>query len=243
MEFKQISCNRSRMMNYKCLFIDLDDTLWDTYHNNKECLRELYTEYRMGRFYTSFEAFFSIYMPNNVELWAKYRRGDINKQTLMIERFRNILKPLGITSPIEILRINDCFLEKTTLQKGLIAGAMDLLNYLKPKYRLFILSNGFREVQYLKLVNSGLAPFFEQMILSEDAKIQKPHKGIFEYALLHTNSKREESLMIGDCWDADILGAKNAGMDALWFNPKGESEQGFSPLFTVHSLEEIKKIL
>lgn len=68
-------------MSYKCLFIDLDDTLWDTYHNNKECLRELYAEQDLGRYYASFEAFFSIYMPNNVDLWAKYRSGAIDKQT------------------------------------------------------------------------------------------------------------------------------------------------------------------
>lgn len=158
-------------MSYKCLFIDLDDTLWDTYHNNKECLRELYAEQDLGRYYASFEAFFSIYMPNNVDLWAKYRSGAIDKQTLIIERFRGVLEPLGIVDPEEILKINDGFLQKTTLQKRLIPGTMDLLDYLKSKYRLFILSNGFREVQYLKLENSGLAPFFEQMILSEDAEV------------------------------------------------------------------------
>lgn len=230
-------------MSYKCLFIDLDDTLWDTYHNNKECLRELYAEQDLGRYYASFEAFFSIYMPNNVDLWAKYRSGAIDKQTLIIERFRGVLEPLGIVDPEEILKINDGFLQKTTLQKRLIPGTMDLLDYLKSKYRLFILSNGFREVQYLKLENSGLALFFEQMILSEDAEVQKPHKGIFDFALNNTNSKREESLMIGDSWDADILGAKNADMDAIWYNPKGESEHGFSPLYTVRNLEEIKNIL
>ena len=230
-------------MGYKCLFIDLDDTLWDTYHNNKECLRDLYAEYGLGRHYASFEAFFSVYMPNNIELWARYRSGDIDKPTLMVERFRRVLQPLGIVDAGEILKMNDWFLEKTTLQKRLIPGALDLLNYLKSKYRLFILSNGFREVQYLKLENSGLAPFFEQMILSEDAEVPKPHKGIFDYALRNTNSVREESLMIGDSWDADILGAKNAGMDAIWYNPQSEREQGFSPLYTVRNLIDIKHLL
>lgn len=230
-------------MEYKSLFIDLDDTLWDTYHNNKECLKELYADYDMGRLYASFEAFFSIYMPNNIELWAKYRNGEINRLTLIIERFRYVFRPLGIDDPKEILKINDHFLKRTTLQTRLIPGAIELLEYLRPKYRLFILSNGFREVQSLKLQNSGLAPFFERLILSEDACIQKPHKGIFDYALKTTNSRRTESMMIGDSWDADILGAYNSRIAQIWYNPKGEPNRDFAPTYTVKRLEEIKQIL
>lgn len=230
-------------MEYKSLFIDLDDTLWDTYHNNKECLKELYADYDMGRLYASFEAFFSIYMPNNIELWAKYRNGEINRQTLIIERFRYVFRPLGIDDQKEILKINDHFLKRTTLQTRLIPGAIELLEYLRPKYRLFILSNGFREVQSLKLQNSGLAPFFERLILSEDACIQKPHKGIFDYALKTTNSRRTESMMIGDSWDADILGAYNSRIAQIWYNPKGEPNRDFAPTYTVKRLEEIKQIL
>ena len=79
------------------------------------------------------------------------------------------------------------------------------MEYLRPSYRMYILSNGFREVQFKKLCNSGLAPYFKRMILSEDACIQKPHKEIFDFALKNTNSRRSESLMIGDSWEADII--------------------------------------
>ena len=83
-------------MIYKSIFIDLDDTLWDTYHNNKECLEELYTDYHFNRYYASFEAFFDIYMPHNLDLWAKYRSGEIDRQTLILDRFLYVLRPLGI---------------------------------------------------------------------------------------------------------------------------------------------------
>ena len=231
------------MMKYKNLFIDLDDTLWDTYHNNKECLKELYADYKMDRHYASFEAFFAIYMPHNEELWAKYRNGEIDRQTLIIDRFLYVFRPLGIDDPKEILRINNDFLQRTTLQKRLVPGAIDLLEHLRPYYRMFILSNGFREVQALKLQNSGLAPYFDRMILSEDAVIQKPHKGIFDYALINTNSRRTESLMIGDSWDADIVGAYQSRMDQIWFNPKDYPAKGFVPTYTVKRLDEIKNIL
>lgn len=230
-------------MKYKNLFIDLDDTLWDTYHNNKECLKGIYTDYKMNRYYASFEALFDVYMPHNIDLWAKYRNGEIDRQTLIFDRFYYIFKPLGVEGKEEILHINNDFLHRTTLQKRLVPGAIDLLEYLRPRYHLYILSNGFREVQSLKMENSGLAPYFEKLILSEDACIQKPHKGIFNYALINTNSRRNESLMIGDSWDADIAGAHQSQIDQIWYNPNRYPEKDFSPTFTVSTLEEIKQLL
>jgi len=231
------------MTRYKSLFIDLDDTLWDTHNNNKECLEELYADYNFSRHYKSFEAFYDIYMPNNLKLWEQYRNHEIDRQTLIIERFRYILSPMGIEDVKSVLSINNDFLHRTTTKTRLIPGSIELLEYLRPSYRLFILSNGFREVQFKKLSNSGLAPYFERMILSEDANIQKPHKEIFDFALKNTNSRRNETLMIGDSWDADIIGAYNSKIDQLWLNPDKIPAIGFTPTYMVQSLEEIKRIL
>ena len=231
------------MMKYKSLFIDLDDTLGDTYHNNKECLEEVYTAHHFDRYYASFEAFFEIYWPHNNLLWEQYRNNEIDRQTLIIERFRYMLRPLGIEDTKSVLAINNDFLQRTTRKTRLVPGAIELLEYLRPSYRMYILSNGFREVQFKKLCNSGLAPYFKRMILSEDACIQKPHKEIFDFALKNTNSRRSESLMIGDSWEADIIGAHNSKIDQLWLNPKGLPAKEFIPTYTVGSLEEIKRIL
>lgn len=231
------------MIKYKNLFIDLDDTLWDTYNNNKECLEELYADYNFGRHYASFEAFYDIYMPHNLRLWEQYRNHQIDRQTLIVERFRYILRPMGIEDTKTVLAINNDFLQRTTTKTRLIPGAIELLEYLRPSYRMFILSNGFREVQFKKLSNSGLAPYFQRMILSEDANIQKPHKEIFDFALKNTNSRRSETLMIGDSWEADIIGAYNSKIDQLWLNPDKLPATQFTPTYTVRSLEEIKQIL
>ena len=231
------------MMKYKNLFIDLDDTLWDTYHNNKECLEELYTDHHFDRYYASFEAFFAIYWPHNELLWKQYRAGEIDRQTLIIDRFRYMLRPMGIEDTKAVLAVNNDFLRRTTTKTRLVPGAIELLEYLRPSYRLYILSNGFREVQDKKLRNSGLAPYFKRMILSEDAGIQKPHKGIFDFALINTYSRRNETLMIGDCFEADIFGARQSRIDQLWFNPQGLPPQEFTPTYTVSSLEEIKTLL
>lgn len=230
-------------MRYKNLFFDLDDTLWDTCHNNKECLKELYADYHFDRHYASFEAFYDFYMPHNLDLWAKYRNGEVDRQTLIIERFLYVLRPLGIESRQAALDINRDFLERTATKSRLIKGAADLLRYLRPSYRIFILSNGFREVQSRKLASAGIDSFFQRIILSEDACVQKPHKAIFDYALQNTNSRRSESIMIGDSWEADIAGAYHAGIDQIWFNPQNEPSRDFIPTFTVQTLEEIMKIL
>jgi putative hydrolase of the HAD superfamily len=230
-------------MKCKTLFIDLDDTLWDTYHNNKECLKEIYTDYGFDRYFGSFEAFYDYYMPHNLRLWEQYRNHEIDRQTLITERFRYVLRVKGIADKEPALQLNHDFLERTTTKTRLIPGAIDLLEYLRPSYKMYILSNGFREVQFRKLTHSGLAAYFSRMLLSEDANIQKPHKEIFDYALINTNSRRSETLMIGDSWEADVVGARNAGIAQLWFNPEGLPAKGFTPTYTVRSLAEIKEIL
>ncbi|MDR1644519.1 MAG: YjjG family noncanonical pyrimidine nucleotidase [Tannerellaceae bacterium] len=229
---------------YKSLFFDFDDTLWDTQLNNKACLEDMYADYHFDRYYTSFEAFYDYYAPHNQELWRQYRHHIIDRYTLTVERFRHILIPAGVSDAETALRLNRDFLERTTQKTALIAGAVDLLEYLRPHYRVFLLSNGFREVQRKKLERSGLADYFERLILSEDAGIQKPHKEIFDFALKNTNSRRRQTLMIGDCWEADIAGAYYAGIDQLWLNPrKLPPLEDFTPTFTVDSLAAIQAIL
>jgi putative hydrolase of the HAD superfamily len=233
------------MATYKNLFIDLDDTLWDTYANNKECLGELYADYHFDRYYLSFEAFFQHYMGYNLELWASYRRHQISRLTLITERFLHILRPAGIHDPAEAVKLNQDFLDRTTSRTLLIDGAIELLDYLRPSYKICALSNGFREVQFKKLNHSGMSNYFQHVILSEDAGIQKPHRGIFDYALRNTNSRRQETLMIGDSWEADIEGARLSHIDQLWFNPQSlpAPTAPTAPTYTVQTLSQIQNLL
>jgi putative hydrolase of the HAD superfamily len=231
-------------MPYKNLFFDFDDTLWDTNTNNRECLREIYADYRFDRYYASFETFYDYYSAYNLKLWKQYHHHEIDRQTLIVERFRHVLAPAGLTDAESALRLNRDFLARTTLKTVLVPGVVDLLEYLRPSYRMYILSNGFRELQVKKLNLSGLNQYFDRVILSEDAGIQKPHRKIFDFALKNTNSRRNESLMIGDSWDADIAGACHSNMDQIWFNPQNLPPAGnFTPTYTVRSLSGIKEIL
>lgn len=230
-------------MKYKNLFIDLDDTLWDIHQNGKECLEEIYSDYGYDKFYPAFDDYYNIYMLSNHRLWNLYRLGKIRKEELIVERFLVPVRKFGVNDPEYAKSLGDDFLERTTRKTKLINGTLDLLDYLRPKYRMHILSNGFREVQLKKIENSGLRPYFDKIILSEDAGVNKPHPGIFTYALKNTNSRRDETLMIGDSWDADIAGAQKSCIAQIWFNPANLSSDGFEPTYTVETLKEIKEIL
>lgn len=225
------------------MFIDLDDTLWDIHQNGRECLEEIYIDYGYDRFYPSFEDYYNVYMPANHHLWGLYGEGKIKKEELIVERFLFPVREFGIDDPEYAKKLSDDFLERTTRKTRLVEGAIDLLEYLKSRYRMHILSNGFREVQYKKIENSGLRAYFDKIILSEDAGIRKPHPDMFTHALKNTNSRRDQTIMIGDSWDADIVGAYNSRIAQIWLNPADAEPVDFAPSFTVRKLAEIKDIL
>ena len=228
---------------YTDLFIDLDDTLWDIHHNSKECLKEIYNDYGYNRYYKCFEDYYNVYMPSNHHLWGLYREGKIDKDELIVERFLVPVREFGINDALYAKKLSDDFLERTTLRTKLVDGTIELLEYLKPKYKMHILSNGFKEVQYKKIENSGLTPYFDKIILSDEIGVNKPHVDFFNYALEQTNADPSKTLMIGDSWDADILGAYNSNIPQLWFNPVELQPKGFVPTYCVKTLGEIKTIL
>ncbi|MDD2799441.1 MAG: YjjG family noncanonical pyrimidine nucleotidase [Bacteroidales bacterium] len=230
-------------MKYKSIFIDLDDTLWDTRANSKESMSEVYEKYKLAQWFPSFEFYYKIYSKKNLELWNLYHFGKITKQELTKERFLFPLLQVGVKDEDLARNLGYDFLMGTATKTKLVKNAIELLDYLSPKYRLFILSNGFREVQFKKIDNSGLSPYFEKVIVSEDAGANKPHPDIYHYALKSTNSRKNESIMIGDNPETDIAGAYNLKIDQIYFANNQEIELDFQPNYVVNSLLEIKDIL
>lgn len=230
-------------MTYKNLLIDLDDTIWDFNQNSNICLEEIFYDYEFDKYYPTFQEYLDVYLPSNHKLWKLYGSGKIDRDELIVERFLVPLREFGINDKEYAIAISDDYLERTTEQTMLVEGAIELLEYLKPKYKMHVLSNGFTEVQYKKINNSGLSSYFDKVILSEDVGVNKPHPDIFTYALDQTNSTADETIMIGDNWHADIEGAFNSNIDQIWFNPNGESVVGFEPTHTVKQLKDICSIL
>ena len=244
----KIAMTMEGYMKYKDLFIDFDDTLYDTHGNAVIALSETFECFHLDRYFEDPQVFYDAYWTANIDLWTQYAKGEITRDYLIVERFR---RPLSVGDGIEItkelcLEISDKFLDFCASKPGVISGAHEVMGYLKQKgYRMHMCSNGFHEVQYKKLDACGLRDYFDTIVLSEDAGVNKPSPLYFDYALKVSGANRETTLMIGDNLQSDILGALNAGLDAMLFNrwqvPPEDIPQ--EPTFIVETLSAIKTIL
>lgn len=230
-------------MKYKSIFFDLDDTLWNFTENAYDSFVEIYQLHQLNRYFDSFEHFYTLYNECNRKLWLDYGNGIITKEYLNNERFLYPLKAVGVDDHALAKAYSTDFFQLIPYKTKLLPHAIEVLDYLFGKYRLFILSNGFRELQYIKMRSSGIEHYFEKVILSDDIQIHKPYPEIFNFALSSTQSVVNQSLMIGDNWDADIAGAKGVGMDQLFFNHSFREELPFLPTYSVNNLKEIIEIL
>ena len=235
-------------MRYKDLFVDFDDTLYDTHGNAVIALKETFEAFHLERYFSDPQVFYDAYWLANIDLWSHYSKGDITREYLIVERFRRPLS-VGDGSPVTeqfCLEMSDVFLDFCSNKPGVVEGAHELMDYLKGKgYRMHMTSNGFHEVQYKKLAACGLKDYFDTIILSEDAGVNKPSPLYFDYALKMSGADRQTTLMIGDNLQTDIQGALNAGIDALLFNRWGVDvdEADKRPTFVVDRLPQIKELL
>lgn len=208
------------MQKYQVIFFDLDHTLWDYEKNSHETLNDLYHSYKLhslGGF--SFDQFYHRFGEVNNGLWSQYNQGAIDRFTIRNERFGRVLNHFKIKDWELALRISDDYLAQCPAKINLFPYVHDVLQYLSAKYHLYILTNGFDDVQEIKISKSKLKPYFKGMITSETIGYRKPSREIFHHAMEVAGASTEQSLMVGDNLNADILGAKNASIDSVYFNP------------------------
>lgn len=230
-------------MKYRNLFFDLDDTIWAFSHNARETFEEVYHKYALHRYFTSFDHYYTLYQRRNTELWVEYGEGKITKDELNRQRFFYPLQVVGVEDEALAQRFSEDFFALIPTKSGLMPHAEEVLEYLAPKYNLYILSNGFRELQSRKMRSAGVDGYFKKIILSEDLGVMKPCPAIFNFALSATQSELRESLMIGDSWEADITGAHGVGMHQAFYNVTGRTVFPFLPTYHIHSLKELMNLL
>lgn len=205
---------------YKHIFFDLDHTLWDFDRNSAATILRVFNEYRLDeRGITDFNEFLDKYNDHNQRLWDRFRKGSIRREELRWKRFWLTLLDFKINNEMLAHELSSAYLEILPTQTLLIPYAKEILDHCKQKYELHLITNGFEMTQKMKLQFSGLGGYFREIITSERSHAMKPHPTIFEYALTATGATLEDSIMIGDALEVDVLGAQKAGWDHVYFNP------------------------
>jgi putative hydrolase of the HAD superfamily len=230
------------MKTYKHIFFDLDRTLWHFDKNSYKVLSDIFVNFKLNENIDSLDEFISKYQEVNESLWSLYRDDKVTKDELSWKRFYETLTYFKIDNDELANQIGDYYITHSPRQTLLFPHTTEVLDYLFKKYKLHIITNGFEEVQHLKLTESGLLKYFDVIILSEKAGVKKPHPYIFKKAFKEAGASPNNSIMIGDDLYADIYGAQRVGMDSIYFNfYKKEHDKAIHK--EINCLSELYKIL
>lgn len=226
-------------MNVKHIFFDLDHTLWDFERNSAKTFKHIF---KLNDISIDVGEFLKHYESINFEYWRLYRVDKVTKKELRYGRLKDTFDVINYEVNDEMIdKLSEDYITFLATYNHVFEGTFELLDYLKPKYELHIITNGFKEVQNKKIENSNMTAYFDQIITSEQVGVKKPNPKVFEFALQKANAKPEESLMIGDSLEADVLGALNCGIDAIFFNEHHKEVN--ADIKSVNSLLEIKQYL
>jgi putative hydrolase of the HAD superfamily len=230
-------------MYYKHLFFDLDHTLWDFDANARETLLELYDTYQLSELgIESAEQFIDVYTEHNHRLWRDYHNGLISKEQLRSSRFRLTFEHFELPEHLIPRQFEDDYVSICPTKTNLFEGTHEVLSILKNDYKLHIITNGFLESQEMKMSRTNLMQYFEEVFISEVIGLYKPDIALFNHALVAVGAESHEVLMIGDSLEADILGAKNAGIDQVYFNPLSDPHN-YEVTYEINKLHELLAFL
>lgn len=214
------------------VFFDLDHTLWDFEKNSALAFAAIFDKHKIE---IDLGQYLVHYVPINHKYWELFRKEEISRDELRYGRFKEAFDLMQYEVADELIYLlSDEYIRYLPHHNHLFDGAIELLDYLKEKYRLHIITNGFSEVQAHKINNANIAHYFDTVTNSEMAGVKKPNPLIFEYALQKANAKKESSIMIGDCIDADVRGALNFGIDAILFSE--------NPLESVENIKQVRHL-
>lgn len=232
----------SQPKTYEHVFFDLDRTLWHFEENSRKVLLDIYNDFELSKHIEFEDDFIEQYYIFNELLWERYRENKIEKDELRSERFNLTLKHFKVVNSKLADEIGNYYVEHSPLQTILLPHTIEVLTYLSSKYRLHIITNGFEEVQHIKLRESKIDHYFDQLIFSEKVGVKKPHPLIFKNALKNSGATVQNSIMIGDDFYADIYGAQRVKMDSIYFNHYKVPHQ-HKVQHEINCLSELKQLL
>ncbi|HHP7240304.1 MAG TPA: YjjG family noncanonical pyrimidine nucleotidase [Cyclobacteriaceae bacterium] len=227
--------------NIKYIFFDLDNTLWDYNSNARETLIELYQRYGFEQkgYFTAGDLV-DTFLTVNESLWDEYNHGYVSKKYIREMRFKIIFDRLDL--PLEFFppNIGNDYLIGCPQKSNTLPHAHETLNHLQQKFSLYIITNGFDDIQTIKIKNAGLDKYFKKVFTSESSGHKKPYSGIFDYAFKHSGANHDQSIMVGDNLNTDIKGAIDYGIEAIYFNPLNTPKpDNITDITSLHELVEI----
>lgn len=230
------------MNAYKHIFFDLDHTLWDYEKNSNEALAELFLKHQLEELGVSNCNHFNLCFEEvNRSLWSDYHKNKISRDTIREQRFLRILHQFEIDDVELGNRLSNEYLLLCPSKPHLMPHTFETLDYLRENYQLHILTNGFSDVQKIKLASSGIQSYFSTLVSPDSAGYKKPMTSIFKHAIDKAEARKDESIMIGDNLQTDILGARNFGIDTIYFNPK-KAKHKSNVTHEIDCLSQLKSI-
>lgn len=228
---------------YEHIFFDLDHTLWDFEGNSRKTLTELFVQLNLSDLgIPDASKFITEYEKLNHWMWAEYRAGRMDKPTLRNTRFKRVFKLWDVVHDSLADELNELYLTEGPKKTGLLPNALETLDYLMDRYDVHLITNGFKEVQHTKLSGSRLLPYFKTITTSEETGFLKPDRRVFDIALETSGAHSHHSLYVGDHYETDVIGSRNAGIDQVHFNPEG-IEVEHPATFEIRDLAELMEIL
>lgn len=220
------------------IFFDLDHTLWDFEKNSALAFQLLFDRYKVA---IDVSRFLAVYEPVNLQYWKLYREEKVSKENMRRGRLLDTFIKFNLQFPIDFIdSLAESYIDFLPLNNYLLEGAVEILDYLQPKYSLHIITNGFEEVQQRKLTNSNIHHYFKTVTNSERAGVKKPDPKIFYYALQQANTTSQKSIMIGDNLEADILGAEAVGIKSVLLTSNHQEKWQQT---TIEKLAQLRELL
>ncbi len=229
--------------NYTHVFFDLDHTLWDFDANNLLTFRDILDKHHLnGKIIPGLDEFMDVYKVHNKNLWDQYKKGEIEKEFLSFRRFELSLMSFGVHNSDLAKKIAEDYINISPTKTLLVPGVFEILDYLKNKYTLAMITNGFSEIQFVKIRLSGLEPYFPLVVTSEEAGFKKPDPRIFDYALEKAGAKAANCIYIGDEPETDVEGAQAAGIAQVLVT-FGKAMNHANATYVVNNLTDLKNVL
>lgn len=225
-------------MEYQTLFLDADETLLDFKRAEAQGLENALRRHQL----LFNKEILALYSGINKKCWEEFEQGFLDKETLLVERFRRLFAALDIKADPHAVRLS----YHEELGKGgfLIEHAYEVCEELGKTHDLYIVTNGVAATQYSRFALSGLDKLVKGIFVSEEIGIPKPQKGYFDYVFAQIPGfRKENALMVGDSLTADIMGGINAGLDTCWYNPgRKPAPAGIKITYEIQDIRELLKI-